>query len=502
MMVVLAMLVSVAAGAQEWAIAEPTAQSPVPLPSGSTGAAQLSGIAWVGGSQFYVVGDSAAVVYPLSVAIDPDDGAISDLVLAPGIPLAAGDDLEGLAYDPVADTLLTADESGPAIRQHDAADGALLQTLAVPPVFAAHRPNLSLESLTRSPDGDALWTANEEALTVDGPVSSTGAGTIVRLQRFDANLAPSGQWAYVTDPLPGDIGAPGRDFEVSGVVDLAALPDGRLLVLERGLGGIGFRSRIYEVDISGATDVSAIADLSTAIFTPVSKILIHDRNTGENYEGMTLGPMLDDGIRSLMLVSDDAGAGGLAQRLRHLLLRPDPPVCQPEPLAGCAAAGASKVVAVSGNGRDQLVWSWRRGSLASATALLGSVTNGYALGYAVCVYDTLAGVPRLRIAADVPRRDGFGWQPRANGGMTYRDRDGTASGVRSIVVRPGTATAMVRVRASGPALGVPQPGGGPLLSRDPTVTVQLVNRSQPDRCLTASFTAAGRELPHRFAAKY
>jgi hypothetical protein len=211
--------------------------------------------------------------------------------------------------------------------------------------------------------------------------------------------------------------------------------------------------------------------------------------------------MLDDGIRSLMLVSDDAGSGGLAQRLRHLLLRPDPPPCHPEPLAGCAAAGGSKLVAVSGNGRDQLAWSWRHGTLASGAALLGSVVNDYALGYALCVYDTLAGAPRLRIAADVPRRGGRGWRPRANGGMTYKDRAGEASGVRSIVVRPGTGNAMVRVRASGPALGVPPPGGGPLLSRDPLVTVQLVNRSQPERCLTATFTDAGRELTHRFAAK-
>jgi hypothetical protein len=82
------------------------------------------------------------------------------------------------------------------------------------------------------------------------------------------------------------------------------------------------------------------------------------------------------------------------------------------------------------------------------------------------------------------------------------DRDGAAAGVRRIVVRPGTGNASLRVRASGAALGVPPATPPALLRRDPEVTVQFVNRAEPDKCLTATFTDAGRELPHRFAAKF
>ena len=42
---------------------------------------------------------------------------------------------------------LVSDESGPAIRRHDLATGALEQTLSLPAVFSHHRSNLSLESL-------------------------------------------------------------------------------------------------------------------------------------------------------------------------------------------------------------------------------------------------------------------------------------------------------------------------------------------------------------------
>ena len=44
--------------------------------------------------------------------------------------------------------------------------------------------NYGFESLTISGDGLTLWTANEEALTVDGDRSSYSDGTIVRLVKY------------------------------------------------------------------------------------------------------------------------------------------------------------------------------------------------------------------------------------------------------------------------------------------------------------------------------
>ena len=50
------------------------------------------------------------------------------------------------------------------------------------------------------------------------------------------------------------------------------------------------------MDFTGATDVSGIADLDGASFTPVTKTLLWAKNLGRvstrNFEGITLGPAL------------------------------------------------------------------------------------------------------------------------------------------------------------------------------------------------------------------
>jgi hypothetical protein len=168
------------------------------------------------------------------------------------------------------------------------------------------------------------WTANEEALVSDGPVSSTQAGAWVRLQRFDAQGFPAGQWAYRCDPISGMTDL--VDVERSGVVDLVPWDRHTVLVLEREFGGAvipDFRSRLYAVDVSGATDVSSVRMLAAGGFAPAAKTLLWQRGFPfSNFEGMALGPPLSDGRRSLILVSDDGGGvGGQNQRLLALAVR-------------------------------------------------------------------------------------------------------------------------------------------------------------------------------------
>ena len=147
------------------------------------------------------------------------------------------------------------------------------------------------------------WTINEEALTPDGATSMPESGTVLRLLRLDADLRPTGEWAYRTDPIAGARVLADRG---TGLSELAALPDGRLLALERSLGSEGLRIRIYELDLAGATEVSGMASLASADVVPVAKTLLWQRTSArENFEGMAVGPPLTDGSRSLILVSDD-----------------------------------------------------------------------------------------------------------------------------------------------------------------------------------------------------
>ncbi len=98
----------------------------------------------------------------------------------------------------------------------------------------------------------------EEALTIDGPASTQAVGTLVRLQQMTDDGASVGfgpQYVYQVDPIHA-----GSNPDRSGLPDLVMLPDDTLLTLERSRIGTGlstsFRNRIYEVSVTGATDVS------------------------------------------------------------------------------------------------------------------------------------------------------------------------------------------------------------------------------------------------------
>jgi hypothetical protein len=212
--------------------------------------------------------------------------------------------------------VFVSDERGPTIREHSLSTGRTLAEIgpASAPalaVFANQRNNLGWESLTRAPDSGAFWTANEEALSVDGPSGNNGNNTLVRLQRLAPDLTPVSQWAYraTGDTVAGTLGNTN-----AGVSDLVALPGGQLLVLERSAGLVSYpdidlRNRIYLVDFSGATDITGIAALTAGGFTAVSKTLLWEGLfPDDNFEGIALGPTLANGDRSLLLVSDD-GAG-------------------------------------------------------------------------------------------------------------------------------------------------------------------------------------------------
>lgn len=69
--------------------------------------------------------------------------------------------------------------------------------------------------------------------------------------------------------------------------------------------------RVYEIDTSGATNVLNVPSLAGAKHVkPVKKRFLFDAadlglSTVDNLEGMTWGPKLPDGERSLILVSDN-----------------------------------------------------------------------------------------------------------------------------------------------------------------------------------------------------
>lgn len=316
-------------GAAALSIVDP-GQGPVALvDAAGTGPGELSGITWVPGtspstSEWLAVPDGQSTLHRLSVPIDPVTGQVTSattlgaqpLVQANGTPFPSARDFEGVALGAGGASVFVSDEVGPRLREFSLATGRVLAEIgpASDPalaVFANQRANLGWESLTRAPDTGVLWTANEEALSVDGPTGAGAASTRVRLQALGPDLVPIAQFGYTVSGgiVPGTAGNTN-----GGVSDLVALPGGRLLVLERSAGLVSYpdidlRNRIYVVDFAGATDVTGLAALVTGAYVPVSKTLLWEGFfADDNFEGMALGPVLAGGDRSLLLVSDD-GAG-------------------------------------------------------------------------------------------------------------------------------------------------------------------------------------------------
>lgn len=318
--------VPTAAIAQPRLMLTPTGQGRYPLNSGSTGAAELSGIAHADGSTYYAVGDSGTKnIWQLSTVLAAGFGWVNSATIAGAISAPGmGSDSEGIALRPGSGTAWISDESTSTISEFSLATGSKVGAVPVPEIYrpANVQNNFGLEALSFG--AGKLWTANEEALKPDGPLSTTKSGTWVRLQEFGGDdLEALGQYAYRTERISGM--SPFIDVERSGLVDLLALPDGRVLALERELGGFlpSFRSRIYLLDFTGATDVSTLPSLADGGFTPVSKRLIWQSVfLSNNFEGITLGPKLADGTYSILLISDD-GAGEARQRqdLLSLVLR-------------------------------------------------------------------------------------------------------------------------------------------------------------------------------------
>jgi hypothetical protein len=252
-------------------------------------------------------------------------------------------DIEAVRVDPQDGSLWYASEGNGALGmapfvRRAAADGAWLGELPLPAMLSADRghasgprDNLSFEGLAFAPDGRSLWLGMEAPLYQDGPLATPEHGAISRFTRFDRNGKVLAQYAYPLERVQG-VPAPGR-YADNGVSEILALDARRLLALERSgvqdAGGrFAFHIRLYLVDLEGATDISVYPSLQGAGYRPLAKrLLLNLDRIGlaqvDNLEGMAWGPLLRNGHRSLVLVSDDNFS---PQQVTQLLVFDVPPL--------------------------------------------------------------------------------------------------------------------------------------------------------------------------------
>ena len=270
---------------------------------------------------YYAISDDASQFQPVrfyTVALDIGDGRLTDrdvrfkavtTMLAPdGQPYAPLSlDPEGLALTKDRELIFTSEGIAnrlidPFVRRYSL-DGEFLADLEVPGDFLPTadgsrgvRQNLGFESA--GVDGHDLFVATENALVQDGPAATVANGSRARILRYDLRRDRlERQWFYDTDPV-AEPPVPATQFSVNGLVELLPLDDDRLIAMERsfsvGAPGTGNTIKLYDVSLRGGT--------------ARKKLLLNLDELGiplDNVEGMTFGPRLKHGRRSIVLVSDN-----------------------------------------------------------------------------------------------------------------------------------------------------------------------------------------------------
>ncbi|WP_051305877.1 esterase-like activity of phytase family protein [Desulfogranum mediterraneum] len=214
-------------------------------------------------------------------------------------------------------------------------DGSWVRSWLLPPQFLPAgqgdqgvRENLGCESLSVTPDGAFVFTANEQALKQDGERATVAAGSPIRIVKYDRTGKVLGHYPYLVSPIPNPLGLNAFQAD-NGLVELLALDEENLLSLERSWlpAGNKVSLRIYHLKLHGVEDVSGLASLQGIATAFVKKSLVLDLETLlpladeaypslDNMEGMSFGPELADGSRTLVLVSD----GNFSPRQRTLFL--------------------------------------------------------------------------------------------------------------------------------------------------------------------------------------
>lgn len=287
--------------------------------------------------------------YELELPVD-DAGKLGALAVTgmtvytqDGTPFPAkGVDPESIRHVPGSTDVLVSSEGdaskvlAPFVSRFEA-DGSFVRDYPIPAAYIPNvegsngvRNNLAFEGLTYSVDGARITALTESALVQDGPTASVDEGSRSRAVVFDAESGVvDAEYVFETDPTGGpypDVVDPtGYTLKADrGATEILALDDTDYLVLERGLiPGRGNTVQVYRASTTGATDVAGKAALDGSE-TPMTKTLLFDFEvTGENpdnVEGISWGPSLPDGTRTLMLSADDNfnAAGGQHTRF-HLL---------------------------------------------------------------------------------------------------------------------------------------------------------------------------------------
>ena len=173
------------------------------------------------------------------------------------------------------------------------------------------RNNGTLEGITFDKKFKTIYTSLEEPLFEDGDQASISKSGLIRLYLFDAKTKENrAQYGYQLEKIAHEPRPKGA-FGVNGVAAIQYYSKDQLLVLERSYstGTQACTIKVFLCDFKKATNVKDYASLLNQKIELASKKLILNMDDlgifTDNIEGLTFGPKLSNGNRSLLFVSDN-----------------------------------------------------------------------------------------------------------------------------------------------------------------------------------------------------
>ncbi len=239
-------------------------------------------------------------------------------------------DPEALRYNPMTGQIIWTSEGERIIGGKDTVladpsitiispDGKFIDTFPVPQnlrmqaIEKGPRQNGVLEGMSFDRDFKTLFVNVEEPLYEDGPRADLADNNAwIRLYQFDVRSKKNtAQYAYKLDPIAYPA-TPENAFKINGVPDILSVDKDHLLMIERSFstGRLPCTIKIFLADIRNAENIINNSSLiQTPPARPVNKKLLLNMDAlgiyVDNVEGITFGPTLPNGHKTLLLIADN-----------------------------------------------------------------------------------------------------------------------------------------------------------------------------------------------------
>ena len=238
-------------------------------------------------------------------------------------------DPEAIRYNPISRQLVWSSEGERIVNVKDTVlenpsvifvsiNGEYKDSLTLPDNLIMHasengpRKNGVLEGMSFADNYKTLFVSVEEPLYEDGPEADiTENNAYIRIYKFEmTEKRNTAQYAYKLSPVAFPA-IPETAFKINGVPDILNLGNNKLLVIERSFstGRLPCTIKLFIADLNSATDIAGENLKNNNDFIPATKrLLLNLDDLGiytDNIEGVTFGPLLPNGHKTLLFIADN-----------------------------------------------------------------------------------------------------------------------------------------------------------------------------------------------------